>query len=190
MLDLSKLLYFIDLCCSKAIETSQVKDTNLGKAESHCIWVVVLRDEDASHKVSEFVSQTVNHCDHQTQGGHQGLQHMISWDTPSLSPAPWTTAHIQERIVRHSWLNHTIAMRFHSLNDIYTALNLVMQYVLKKTKAKTSLSFKLCKLFFLFYLLQYSLTGESSCTYLENKPSGMTGSHMCCNRSNSSIYCM
>lgn len=54
-----------------------IKGTNLGKADSHCIRVVVLRDEDAGHKVSESVSQGIYHHDHQAEGGNQGLQCVI-----------------------------------------------------------------------------------------------------------------
>lgn len=48
--------------------------TNLGKAKSHSIWVMVLRDENVGHEVPEFVSQAVYHHHHQTEGGNQGLQ--------------------------------------------------------------------------------------------------------------------
>lgn len=60
-----------------SLEISQTAGTNLGKAESHCIGVVVLRDEDGDHKVSEFVRKAVYHHDHQAQSGYQGLQCMI-----------------------------------------------------------------------------------------------------------------
>ncbi|KAA8583636.1 hypothetical protein FQN60_014844, partial [Etheostoma spectabile] len=58
----------------------------MGKAESHCIGVVVLRDEDADHKVSEFVRKAVYHHDYQAQGGNQGLQVNNSCRAASREP--------------------------------------------------------------------------------------------------------
>lgn len=58
-------------------ENPKVADTNLGKAEGHRIRVVILRDKNGSHKVSEFVAQTIYHHNQQDQTGNQGLQRMM-----------------------------------------------------------------------------------------------------------------
>lgn len=64
------------------INYPKVADTNLSEAEGHGIWVVVLRDKNGSHKVSEFVSQPINNHKQQAEAGNQGLQEMMRWKAP------------------------------------------------------------------------------------------------------------
>lgn len=77
-----------------SLVTSEAAWTNLAEAEPHSVRVVVLGNEDAAHKVSEFVSEAVYHQGRQTEGGHQGLQCMIRGESlhrgnaPSLPPPP------------------------------------------------------------------------------------------------------
>lgn len=70
--------------------------TNLCKAESHSVWVMVLRNEDAGHKVLEFISKAICHHDDQAECENQGLQCVIGWKSlhrwaaPSSPPTPCT----------------------------------------------------------------------------------------------------
>lgn len=73
--------------------------TNLGKAERWCVRVVVLGDEDAHHKVAEFVSQAKYRQNHQKEGGHKELpcrmrgKILQNWDAPHSPPPSWNTPH-------------------------------------------------------------------------------------------------
>lgn len=59
---------------NKCTETTLwVEGTNLSKAESHRVWVVILRDKDVNHKMSQFVSQAIYHHEQQKEGGKQRL---------------------------------------------------------------------------------------------------------------------
>lgn len=51
--------------------------TNLCKAESHSVRVMVLRNEDAGHKILEFIGKAICHHDDQAECENQGLQCMI-----------------------------------------------------------------------------------------------------------------